>query len=152
MRTAVLLTVGVLSLGALVACGGGSTTTGAPQASAITSAGGATTVAADEKEFSIGLDKTSMPAGNVNFSIKNSGTVVHEFVVIDTDLAADQLPQTGDEVDEDADTLTPVDEVEDIAVGATESLSVDLPAGHYVVICNVSGHYAAGMHTEFTVQ
>ena len=148
MRKTVSLAVAALPLAALIACGGGSSSTSSPK----TSAAGATAVAVDEKEFSIGLDKTSIPAGDVNFSIKNSGTVVHEFVVIDTDLASDQLPQASGEVDEDAEALTAVDEVEDIDPGAAESLSVNLPAGHYVVICNVPGHYAGGMHTEFTVQ
>jgi uncharacterized cupredoxin-like copper-binding protein len=53
-------------------------------------------------------------------------------------------------VSEDTAGLTVVDEVEDIAVGATPSLTVDLPAGHYVVICNLPAHYAGGMHTDFT--
>jgi len=140
--------VAALPVATLIACGGGGSTTG----SAIASAGGGTTVAVDEKEFAIGVNPTSIPAGDVKFSIKNSGTVVHEFVVIDTDLASDQLPQASGEVDEDAEALTAVDEVEDIDAGAEKSLSVNLPAGHYVVICNVPGHYAAGMHTEFTVQ
>ena len=71
-----------------------------------------------------------------------------------TDLASDKLPVASDapEVDEEADELTAVDEVEDIAVGASEELTVDLKAGHYVVICNIPGHYQAGMRTEFTVE
>jgi uncharacterized cupredoxin-like copper-binding protein len=27
-----------------------------------------------------------------------------------------------------------------------------LPAGHYVLICNIDGHYRAGMHADFTVR
>ena len=29
---------------------------------------------------------------------------------------------------------------------------IDLPAGHYVVICNVPTHYQLGMRTDLTVQ
>ena len=47
--------------------------------------------------------------------------------------------------------VTHVDEVEDIAVGATESLTLTLEAGNYVVICNIPGHYLAGMHAALTV-
>ena len=46
--------------------------------------------------------------------------------------------------------MTLVDEVEDIAVGATASLPVDLAAGHYILICNIPAHYTSGMHAEFT--
>lgn len=29
--------------------------------------------------------------------------------------------------------------------------TLDLPAGRYELICNLPGHYAAGMYTELTV-
>jgi uncharacterized cupredoxin-like copper-binding protein len=32
----------------------------------------------------------------------------------------------------------------------TKSLTVDLPAGHYVLICNVPTHYTKGIQAEFT--
>ena len=32
-----------------------------------------------------------------------------------------------------------------------QSLDVSLKAGSYVIICNLPGHYASGMHTAFTV-
>jgi uncharacterized cupredoxin-like copper-binding protein len=28
-------------------------------------------------------------------------------------------------------------------------LTIDLPQGHYAVVCNLPGHYAAGMHQDF---
>jgi uncharacterized cupredoxin-like copper-binding protein len=31
-------------------------------------------------------------------------------------------------------------------------LTVDLDPGNYVVICNIPGHYAAGMHAELTIK
>ena len=114
--------------------------------------GAATQVTAKESEFKIELSATSASAGSVTFAIANAGTTIHEFVVVKTDLAADKLPidTSEGEVNEDDPSLTAVDEVEDIAAGANESLSVDLPAGHYVVFCNLPGHYAGGMHADFT--
>jgi uncharacterized cupredoxin-like copper-binding protein len=111
-------------------------------------------VTAKETEFKIDLSTTTAPAGAVNFAITNAGTIVHEFVVMKTDLAADKLPIDSSEgaVDEDAAGISVVDEVEDIAVGANATLTVNLPAGHYVVICNVPGHYVGGMHADFTTQ
>ncbi|WP_245455931.1 sulfocyanin-like copper-binding protein [Mesorhizobium sp. M7A.F.Ca.US.008.03.1.1] len=32
------------------------------------------------------------------------------------------------------------------------TLTVDLKAGKYLLICNVPGHYGAGMWAEFTVE
>ncbi|MGZ4126505.1 MAG: sulfocyanin-like copper-binding protein [Actinomycetota bacterium] len=30
-------------------------------------------------------------------------------------------------------------------------LTADLSAGHYALVCNLSGHYKAGMHVDFWV-
>ena len=127
----------------------------AASSAASASAGGSaagTNVTATESEFKIELGATTAPAGSVNFQITNGGTIQHEFVVVKTDLAADKLPmKTGEsEVDEDNAALTAVDEVEDIDPKATPTLTVNLPAGHYVLFCNIAGHYAGGMHVDFT--
>jgi uncharacterized cupredoxin-like copper-binding protein len=102
--------------------------------------------------YKIDLGATRPPAGSVTFQITNAGKIQHEFVVVKTDLAADKLPiKSGEsEVDEDDAQLTHVDEVEDINPGDTPTLTVDLPAGHYVLFCNVAGHYQSGMHVDFT--
>jgi uncharacterized cupredoxin-like copper-binding protein len=133
------------------ACSSAASQSVAPSPPAAASGSG-TSVTAKESEFKIELSATSAAAGPVTFSITNSGTVVHEFVVAKTDLTSDKLPvdSSKGEVNEDDPSLTAVDEVEDIAVGANETLSVDLPAGHYVLFCNVTGHYAGGMHADFT--
>ena len=70
---------------------------------------------------------------------------------LQTDLAADQLPtdDNGD-VDEEGEGVTLVDEIEDIQGGSSESLTVNLDAGSYVLICNLPGHYQQGMHTSFS--
>jgi uncharacterized cupredoxin-like copper-binding protein len=123
-----------------------------PASSPASASGGAVT--AKESEFKIELGASSATAGSVTFQITNGGTVVHEFVVLKTELAADKLPVDASEgvVSEDTPGLTVIDEVEDIAVNATPTLTVDLPAGHYVVICNLPAHYAGGMHADFTTK
>ena len=52
-----------------------------------------------------------------------------------------------------ADTtgLTLVDEIEDIVPGATATLTVDLTAGTYLVVCNLPEHYELGMWAYLTV-
>ena len=120
--------------------------------------GGGNSVDATLSNFAIDLDSSTGESGEVTFKIKNNGPSVHEFVVFKTDLASDQLP-TKDEsgvkiVDEVGQGVEAVDEVEDIANGASADLKVNLQPGTYVLLCNRSedgGHYAQGMHTAFTV-
>ena len=108
-------------------------------------------VSATLADFSITLDSDSAPAGDVTFDVTNDAQQTHEFVVFQTDLAEDQLPtdENGD-VDESGEGVELVDEIEDIEGGSSQSLTVNLDAASYVLICNLPGHYAQGMHTSFT--
>lgn len=103
-------------------------------------------------EWEFDLSASTGPAGEITFNIQNDGEKTHEFVVIETDLDADSLPvdEAADEVDETE--FTPVDEVEDITSGSSATLTVDLAPGHYVILCNLTGHYAKGMASDFTVE
>ncbi len=101
-------------------------------------------------EMAITLDATTVPAGEVTFNVANVGTVEHEFVIVATDLPQDQLPVKDGVVEEDE--LDVISEIGGLQPGKDGHLSVDLPAGHYVIICNLPGHYLAGMHAEITVQ
>ena|SRR5438034_11443196 len=140
MRTgrANVIVVGVAAMLLLVAaCGGNEGASG----------GVKTTV----KDFSISLDSTSAKAGSVTFNVHNDGPSTHEFVVFKTDLAPDKLPTASDgTVDEEGQGVTHIDEIEDIAAGSDQSLTVTLEAGNYVVICNLPGHYQQGMHATFS--
>jgi uncharacterized cupredoxin-like copper-binding protein len=109
------------------------------------------TVAVTLVDFSVTPDPDSAPAGETTFDVTNDAEQVHEFVVFQTDLAADQLPtdENGD-VDEAGEGVELVDEIEDIEGGSTQSLTVNLDAGSYVLICNIPGHYRQGMHASFT--
>lgn len=100
------------------------------------------------------LDKTSVSSGDVTFKIKNNGPSQHEFVVDRTDLQADNLPydETDAKVVEDSPQLTNIDEKEAIDAGDSETLTVNLPPGHYVLFCNIPAHYQQGMRIDFTVK
>lgn len=103
-------------------------------------------------DFTITADPDSASAGEVTFDVTNDAEQTHEFVVFQTDLAADQLPtEEGGDVDEAGEGVEHVDEVEDIEGGSTQSLTVNLDSGSYVLICNLPGHYGQGMHAGFTV-
>ncbi len=110
----------------------------------------ASSIATTEKEMSISLGQKVMAAGPVTFSVTNSGTVTHELVVLQTSLAEGAIPARANDPSK-ADETGDLGEVEDLAPGATGTVTLTLPAGSYVIICNEAGHYAAGMHTSFTV-
>lgn len=121
------------------------------------------TVAVTLQEFAVAADPASVPAGSVTFDVTNDGPDdVHEFVVIATDLGPTELPVDEDgAVEEGGEGMEVVDEIEDIPVGESPSLTVDLEAGNYVLICNIlqeeadgtlEAHYTEGMRTGFTVE
>ena len=120
--------------------------------------GGATTVNVELNEFTVTADPDSVDAGEVEFVVDNIGEETHEFVIVQTDLDADALPAGDDgSVDEEGGGVEVVDEIEDIASGSTQELTVDMEAGSYVLFCNIVDdegdvHYAEGMHTGFTVE
>lgn len=121
---------------------------------------GGETIEVTLQEFAVGLSDSSASAGEITFEATNDGpNDVHEFVILRTDLGATELPtdETGS-VDEEGEGIEVVDEIEDIAVGDTPTLTVDLDAGNYVLICNIydedeqESHYQEGMRTSFTVE
>ncbi len=114
--------------------------------------GAGATVDVTLRDFEIELGETSAPAGEVTFAVTNEGPSVHEFVVFQTDLASEDLPTDDDGNVAESEDFDPVDEIEDIEDGAEPTLTVDLEAGSYVVICNIPGHYANGMYAAFTVR
>jgi uncharacterized cupredoxin-like copper-binding protein len=108
------------------------------------------TVNATLSDMKISLDRTSIPAGTITFVVKNTGAVEHELVVLQTDVAQDKVAMDADEAGK-MDETGNVGETGDMNVGETKTFTVILPAGHYVLMCNEVGHYAAGMHLSFTV-
>ncbi|HVT76278.1 MAG TPA: sulfocyanin-like copper-binding protein, partial [Acidimicrobiales bacterium] len=82
----------------------------------------------------------------------NHGALTHEFVAFGTKLADDRLPLKDGDVDENGAGVTHFDpEAENIRPGTSKTITLHLPVGQYVLICNLPGHYKAGMHTELTV-
>ena len=108
-------------------------------------------ISADLSEFKVTLDSNRAQAGKVSFAVRNGGTIVHEFVVLKTDLATDKLATKDGELDEDSPDVARVDEVEDVTPGSTKTLTVTLEPGSYVLICNLPGHFLGGMRATLEV-
>jgi uncharacterized cupredoxin-like copper-binding protein len=133
----------VLAAASLASCGGGEETT----------------VEVALQEFAVIPAQESAPSGTITFRVENTGPEdVHEFVVIKTDLAPDALPtDENGAVDEEGEGMEVIDEIEDLPVGEVQSVTVDLDAGNYALICNIweeeeqEAHYVMGMRSAFTV-
>ena len=112
---------------------------------------GSRSVAVTLKDFSLQLGTNNGSAGTVTFNIVNRGPSVHEFLIFRTNLSEDALPIKSARVDEAAPDLELIHKLIDIANAERKHLSIELGAGKYVMICNIPGHYKAGMHATFTV-
>jgi uncharacterized cupredoxin-like copper-binding protein len=105
-------------------------------------------------DFKIKLSRRSVPAGRVDIHVHNRGPSTHEINVDRTNLDADSLPIKGDglTVNEDSKSLLRIDSIEQLNLGDSGDLHLDLRPGHYVLYCNLEGHYLGGMHASFDVR
>ena len=99
------------------------------------------------KEYSIAPRPSEVAAGRVAFKVHNAGSIKHEFVVLRTNKKASDLLK-GNEADEAGN----VGEIGDLQPGQTKTLSLNLKAGHYALICNLPGHYKLGQYADLTVR
>ncbi len=103
-----------------------------------------------ESGWLVSASPDSVPAGEITFAVLNDGSIGHNLRVVKTGLAADALPSDGIAVDEAAVDI--VAETRDMDPGESLEVVATLEAGSYVLICNIAGHYDAGMTAAFTVQ
>jgi uncharacterized cupredoxin-like copper-binding protein len=97
-------------------------------------------------DFKVTPAKKSVGHGKVTFRVKNSASMEHELVVIKTSKKASQLASGGK-----ASEKGSVGEVE-LGAHKSKNLTLNLKKGHYALICNIGGHYMAGMHADLTVR
>ena len=102
--------------------------------------------------MSIRVDKSSVKAGEVTFDVKNwSRSLVHEMLVIPVDNADAPLPYDYGKQQVIEDQVKSLGETSEMQPNASKTISLQLTAGTYILICNVPGHYGAGMQTVLTV-
>jgi iron uptake system component EfeO len=126
MRRSVLTALAVVAL-TVTACGGGATK--APLGSPTALPEGVIAVEASEYKFD--PSAITVPAGEVTFSVKNVGSIEHEFEIFQGE--------------------TVVDEIEGLVPGLTKDLTVTLEPGDYTFVCKLSGHEEQGMKGTLTV-
>lgn len=92
-------------------------------------AGGATSLKVDAGDIYFSEKELSMPADtDVELTLTNVGVAQHDLVIENTEFATSILNG-----------------------GASETITVNLPAGEYQYFCSVPGHRAAGMAGTLTV-
>jgi uncharacterized cupredoxin-like copper-binding protein len=106
------------------------------------------------------VDTASVPHGTVSFIATNLGSVNHELVILP--LPRDQIVgtrslRTDSTIDEagsigEASNTCGADTGEGIAPASSSWTTVTLAPGRYELVCNLPGHYAAGMYTQLTVR
>ncbi len=110
-------------------------------------------VPVDLANFKITLP-THVRAGVIKFALTGVGPTMHEFNIARTDAESSALVLAADGTVSDQIEhagFEHIGEREGIDIGAHASLTVRLYPGHYVLYCNMYGHYQAGMHAEVTV-
>jgi uncharacterized cupredoxin-like copper-binding protein len=154
-RTMIIGSLGALSLAAVVAgCAGGAASPTAPPAA---SAPATSSVEVTLQEWAVLPATTTVSAGSVTFNVKNVGPKdVHEMVVLKTDLAPDAVPANADgSINEEGAGVEALGEVEDVAVGGTKTVTLDLAPGKYLLLCNIVDgdevHFKLGMRAPFEV-
>jgi uncharacterized cupredoxin-like copper-binding protein len=105
-------------------------------------------------EFHIQPASTVLRAGKIDLAITNTGKVPHELLVFRTDLAANAFPKdSAGAILEEAPGMNKVSDGENLAPGGSQTRTLDLTIpGTYVFVCNLPGHFAAGMSRVVTVQ
>jgi uncharacterized cupredoxin-like copper-binding protein len=110
--------------------------------------GGSTAVLSEWKVDVAGTVK----AGTTTFTISNTGTIAHELLVFKSNLKPSAYPTnaSGGIIEKGAGVAL-VSDGDNIDPGGSQSRSINLAPGTYLFVCNIPGHFKAGMFTVVTV-
>jgi uncharacterized cupredoxin-like copper-binding protein len=104
-------------------------------------------------EWKVAVPAT-MNVGQAAFTITNSGTIEHELLVFKSDLDPSAYPKDGaGGIDEEGAGVSLISDGDNIAIGGSQTRTVDLSKpGKYLFVCNIPGHFQAGMFTVVVVK
>jgi plastocyanin len=107
-----------------------------------------------ETDFHIAMSQTVLPANTrITFVVHNTGPSPHELIIVKAPSSGSNLPLKPDaDVNEATPGLTSaLDSGSSLGPGETRTLTADMPAGHYIAVCNLPGHYKLGMRVDLLV-
>lgn len=96
-------------------------------------------------------EPNTVKAGMVTFQVNNqSQGLVHEMIVIKAPEDGKPLPYDTQKDMVSEDSIHSLGEVSERDPGQSGTLTLTLPPGKYILICNQAGHYKGGMWTTLT--
>lgn len=102
--------------------------------------------------MSIRVDRSIVKAGAITFDVTNwSRSVLHEVLVISVDNPSAPLPYDYAQARVPEEQVKVLGEAGDMQPNASKTLELTLAPGSYLLVCNVPGHYAAGMVAPLNV-
>lgn len=107
----------------------------------------------------VAVNPMTVAHGQVSLRVSNAGVLKHELVVLPLAASAavgQRIVGNDGQVDEtgavgEASHNCGAGSGEGIKSGSSGWVTLSLPAGRYELLCNLPGHYNAGMFTELTV-
>ncbi|HEV7810525.1 MAG TPA: cupredoxin domain-containing protein [Candidatus Limnocylindrales bacterium] len=139
LTAAALLVLAVAACGSRAAASTPASTQGASSASsapaASPTAGESTTTNATsitERDFKFDTPDVTVARSAVSLAVTNAGPTIHDLTIRD---ASGKV----------------LGETEDLKAGASETLTLTLPAGKYVIFCSLPGHESLGLKGTLTV-
>lgn len=107
----------------------------------------------------LSTDRDTVAPGTVSFLVTNGGSISHEMVILplpDSQIVGTRLTGGDGRIDE-AGSLGEASKTcgegagQGIVPRASSWVTVTLTPGRYELVCNLPGHYAAGMYSQLTV-
>lgn len=102
-------------------------------------------------EYSLVAKPTSGRGGEAALAVRNRGKITHEFILLRTGTKADKLKARADEPDKVVEPGFLL-ELEDVEPGDRVTVVMPLKKGHYVLLCNIEGHYHDGMRADLVLR